>query len=121
MFQEPQGTIYVWQANSADDLIGVDPLIYLYGQIVRPVNDFTGPPPSAITAQLRSFQEDGTPVSSGVTVQFVLVSGDSSTYTYQTHKPLLFIQNPALEGEGAEVIAVMSADGCITRIVWPPR
>jgi hypothetical protein len=120
VFQDPN-YLYTWQANTPDDFAGADPAVYAYAQIVRPANEFTASSPATLTAQIRSLRDDGTFISKGVMVQFVLIFSDPSKYVYQTQKPMIFVDNPAVEGDWPEVAAIACDDNCSIQIIRLPQ
>jgi hypothetical protein len=108
----------IWTATREDDLLGVDPAVHLYGQIVRLSAEGAEPLPH-VFGRVQTFRDDGTPVSPGVLVRFRLVSRDGDCATYRSAKPLLLIDNRGLEGEHREVIAVYAEEDCCLLIVAP--
>lgn len=110
----------VWKITSEDQFALLDPSTYLYAQIVRPANEFTQGAPSTMSAQIRAFQPDGTPVSPGVSLDLMLVSSTSSSFIYQSQKPFLMTNNAMFEGDRGAFFAITSDDGCHTQVVRLP-
>jgi hypothetical protein len=110
----------VWRADTADDLPDQDPSAFVYGQITLPINDFTGSSPQpTVTAQVQTFQSDGTPLNSGVSLVFSLAEITSSSYIYQSG-PLFLMENPALEGDQGDFTAIYSTDGYVQIVKMLP-
>jgi len=122
VFDKATDSFFVaYTASSKSDLLGVDAEAHLYGQIIRPVNEFTSGAPT-LTAELRAFRSDGTPVSAGVTVTFALITTTSEYHVYQMMKPFILITDPMLEGENEEVIALAAKEGSSVHIKkLPPQ
>jgi hypothetical protein len=106
----------VWQATSAADFRGVCPTIHLYAEMKRDLKEFPDGPPAMLRAKIRSFRQDGTPVSAGVVLDFRLVR-TGTFHVYRSQRPFVLMENPELEGDHGELIAVAGDEGCYTEVI----
>jgi hypothetical protein len=102
-----------------DDLVNVDPAVHLYGQILQPLEDCCAEPVARVMGRVQSFRADGSAVSPGVLVPFILVSRDSGWVTYRSQKPMILIDNARFEGEHSDLIAIFANDNCSAGVFAP--